>query len=435
MGLLYIAKILENDGDNVKIIDFSAELYNDKKLEKQLAGIDIVGLTVLSASLPNVKQIINKIRKYNIKIKIIIGGPHCILYPIKSLQETQADISVQGPGEKVIIEIKKTLKENKKLSDINGIYYKEGKTIKKGKPPLPLGDINKLPFPSRHLTSKYNYGTGYNPNFKKGEFTSIITSRGCPFSCKFCSRSSISMKKFIERSTDNVIEELKNIKKQGFRYIAFVDDCFLANKKQALEIFNRINKENIKLKFYITAARVDSADENLYKKMKQAGVIFIQFGLESGNQEVLDFYKKNTTIDKIKYAVNLSNKYGFYTAGSFILGAPFETAQHFINTINFAKKLPLVSVSFVPLKYMAGSELWNEAVSNGKISSDEYVVSTDKKRGLSFFTNQELINWGKKGHREFYLRPSFFINLLKTSLKQGDFSFLLSYLFYYFKRS
>jgi radical SAM superfamily enzyme YgiQ (UPF0313 family) len=435
MGLLYIASVLEKDGNNVKIIDYSAESYNEKNLEKELADIDLVGITVLSVSIRKTKEIVKKIKKYNSKIKIIIGGPHCILFPDKSLEETHADISVQGPGEKTILEIKKALKEKKKLSDVNGIYYKEGKKIKKGKPISSFEDIDSIPNPSRNLVRKYNYGIGYNPNFKKGEFTSIITSRGCPYTCKFCSRGAISMKKFLERSTDSIINELKIIEKQGFRYVAFVDDCFIANKKHSMEIFRRILDEKIQLKYYITAARVDSADEKLYELMKKAGVVFIQFGLESGNQDVLDFYNKNTTIEKIKYAVNLSNKKGFYTVGSFIIGAPFETKEHFKNTIDFAKKLPLVSVSFVPLKYMAGSELWNNAVEQGKIATDEYVVSADKKRNLSMFSKEELISWGYHGHRKFVLRPRFIINFLKISLKQGDFSFILSYLSFYFKRS
>lgn len=434
MGLLYLASVLEKDGDQVKIIDFSAESYNDNKLKKELYGIDVVGITVLSVSINQTKEIVKIIKKYNPKIKIIIGGPHCILFPDKSLEETQADISVQGPGEKIILEIKKALKEKKKLSDVNGIYYREGKIIKKGKLLLSFENIDSIPNPSRNLVRKYNYGIGYNPNFKKGEFTSIITSRGCPYSCKFCSRGAISMKKFLERSAVSILKELKSVEKQGFRYVAFVDDCFIANKKHAMEIFRRILDEKIQLKYYITAARVDSADEELYELMRQAGVVFIQFGLESGNQDVLDYYNKNTTIEKIKYAVNLSNKKGFYTVGSFIIGAPFETKQHFKNTIDFAKKLPLVSVSFVPLKYMAGSELWYNAVDQGKISPNEYVVSADKKRDLSMFSKEELINWGYHGHREFVLRLGFFINFLKISLKQGDFSFILSYLSFYFKR-
>ncbi|MBN2603649.1 MAG: B12-binding domain-containing radical SAM protein [Candidatus Thermoplasmatota archaeon] len=363
---------------------------------------------------------------------MIIGGPHCTLFPRKSLEETQSDICIQGQGENIILEIKKALGNKISLSQIPGIYYRVGSEIKKGLPYKEVCDLDKYPFPARHLVNHYAYGIGYNHGFSKGEFTSIVTSRGCPFSCRFCSRNSISMKKYSTRSTENILKEIREIKRLGYKYIAFVDDCFLSNKKQAKELFDAIIKENLNLKFYIAAARVDSADPDLYEKMKNAGVVFIQFGLESGNQDVLDFYKKNITVEEIKYAVNLSNEMGFYTVGSFIIGAPFETLKHFQKTINFAKSLPLVSVSFVPLKYMAGSELWEDAVKQGKINNYEYVLSANSKRDLAKFTNSELISIGKKAHRSFILRPKFFINFLLVSFKQGDFSFLLSYLSFYF---
>jgi radical SAM superfamily enzyme YgiQ (UPF0313 family) len=182
------------------------------------------------------------------------------------------------------------------------------------------------------------------------------------------------------------------------------------------------------MKFYITAARVDSADENLYLKMKKAGVTHIQFGLESANQDVLDFYNKKTTVKQIEYAVNLSHKTGFFTMGSFILGAPIETKEHFRKTINLAKNLPLESVSFLPLRYMAGSKIWIDAVKDGKINENEYVIDAGLERNLSIFTSQQIKEYCYKAQMEYYLRPVFSYNLLKSALKNDDFSFVQSYL-------
>ncbi|PNX49610.1 MAG: hypothetical protein BV456_08795 [Thermoplasmata archaeon M8B2D] len=188
----------------------------------------------------------------------------------------------------------------------------------------------------------------------------------------------------------------------------------------------------MKMKFIVTALRVDSADEKLFRLMKKAGVTHLQFGLESGNQEVLDFYNKKTDLKKIRNAVLLSNKMGFFTIGTFILGAPFETKKHFQKTIKFAKSLPLDSVSFLPLKYVAGSELWCKAVKEGKISEDEYSVYADSKRELGLYTYEELTRICNKAHREFYMRLSFILRLLIKSLKNDDFGFLQSYLSLFF---
>ena len=432
LGLLYIAKILENDGGSVEILDFSAEPFEEQKLIDAAKNADVVGMTVLSFSLVNSVEIVKVIKQVKPQIKVIIGGPHCTLFPKKSLEETGADISVQGDGESIILDIKKAITGKIDFSEISGIYYRENDEIKNGPPLKLIEDIDSIPFPTRHLVNKYNYGKEYNPNIKKGEFTSIITSRGCPFNCKFCSRNSISMKTFRRRSTKNILEEIKNLSKMGYKYVSFADDSFIENKKQAIELFEGIIKEQYDMNFIITAARVNSADEELFKKMKKAGVTHIQFGLESGNQDVLDFYNKKITLDKIRYAVNLGHKMGFFTIGSFILGAPFETKEHFEKTIQFAKSLPIDSVSFLPLRYMAGSELWCGAVKDGKILEDEYMVQADSKRGLGHFAREKIIEYCSKANRDFYLRPNFVLRLFIKSLKNDELGFLQSYLALFF---
>ena len=372
------------------------------------------------------------IRKVKPKLKVIIGGPHCTLFPKKSLEETGADVSVQGDGELIITDIKKAITGEIAFSNIPGIYYREKNKIKKGKELKLSKDLDILSFPSRHLVLKYNYGSQLNPKIKSGDFTAIITSRGCPYACKFCSRTSISIKKYRARSTKNVLKELKEIQANGYKYVAFVDDSFLSNKKQAHGLLDEIIKEKLNLKFIITAARVDIAEKELFQKMKEAGVTHIQYGLESGNQDVLDFYNKNITLEKIRYTVNLSDEMGFFNVGSFILGAPFETKEHFERTISFAKSLPLDSVGFTTLKYMVGSELWCNAVNDGKIPEDDYLVLAESKKNLGLFTEQEIAQYCVKARREYYTRPAFIMRLLIKSLKNDDFGLIRSYLSLFF---
>lgn len=434
LGLLHIARVLEDEGDVVTVLDFSAETFDDKKILNVLESVDVVGITILTVSLPNAIEIISLIKGAKPEIPVIVGGPHCTLFPKKVLEESQADICVQGDGEKAVKDIKKALKGEVNYSEISGIFYRENQEVKPGQPVQLLTDLNAVSFPARHLVKKYEYGRGINPHIKKGEFTSIVTSRGCPFACRFCSRNSISMKKYRMRSTENIIEELKEIYKMGYKYVAFNDDCFLSSKKQAYDLFDAIIKENFDMKFYVTAARVDSADEDLYMKMKKAGVCLLQFGLESGNQDVLDFYKKNITIEQSRYAVNLSHKMGFFTVGSFILGASFETEKHFEKTVSFAKSLSLNSVSFLPLVYMAGSELWSGAVGEGKIDADSYLVQADSQFKLGLFTKHQLQSYCYSAQQSFYFRPRFVFDLFKTCVRQHDVSFLQAYLSFIFSK-
>jgi radical SAM superfamily enzyme YgiQ (UPF0313 family) len=420
--------MLENDGDTVTILDFSAEPFDEHKLITAVRFADAVGMTVLSPSLNEAKSLIGLIKQQSPDIPIIIGGPHCALLPEKALEETQADICVQGDGETVIADIKQALDKKKDFTEIPGIAYRTTSGIKYGPSVQLIRDLNTIPFPARHLVKHYVYGHEYNPHLKAGEFTSIITSRGCPYTCRFCSRGSISMQRYRMRSTENILAELKEIQQQGYRHVAFADDCVPANTKHAFALFDAITNENLDLKFSVTATRVDLADKELYKKMRQAGVTHIQFGLESGNQDVLDFYHKKTTVDTIKKAVHLSHETGFFTIGSFIFGAPFETKEHFNRTLLFGKSLPLDSVSFLPLRYMIGSELWNQAVNEGKISEKEYLVPADKNRGLGIYTKEVLFRYCMNAQRSFYGRPTFFVNLLKKSLRNNDMTYVQSYL-------
>jgi radical SAM superfamily enzyme YgiQ (UPF0313 family) len=413
-------------------LDFSCESFEEQKLISEIKSADIVGLSVLSFAIDNSREIVKIVRKIKPKIKIIVGGPHCTLFPEKALKETEADICVQGDGEFVISDLKKAIQGEIPFSKIPGIFYKKNGKILKGLPLKLINDLDSVSFPARHLANRYNYGNQFNPKIKNGDFTSIITSRGCPFSCKFCSRNSVSMKTYRTRSTENILKELKEIKNKGYKYVAFVDDSFLSNKTQSHELFDKIIDEKLGLKFIITAARVDTADQELFKKMKKAGVTHIQYGLESGNQDILDFYNKNTTLEKIKYAVNLSHKLGFFNMGSFIFGAPIETKEHFKRTAEFAKILPLDSVSFVPLKYMAGSELWCKAVEAGNLSDDDYLSQAGSEKNLGLYPEQEIVKYCINARGQYYLRPQFIMRLFIKSLKNDDLGFLQSYLSMFF---
>jgi radical SAM superfamily enzyme YgiQ (UPF0313 family) len=342
--------------------------------------------------------------------------------------DTKADIVVIGDGERVISQLIQVFNKKLSFSEVNGIYYKDNDKILYGKPAELITDFDTIPFPAWNLVSKYHYGKMINPKIQKEQYMSIVSSRGCPFSCKFCSRSSITMKKYRKRSNENILKEILQLKSNGFKFISFSDDCLLADVENSKDLFEKIIEKNLDLTFYINAARVDSADEELYNTMWDAGVRLLQFGLESGNQEVLNFYNKQISLKNIIKAVKLSHKTGFFTVGTFIFGAPIENQKHLTNTLKFAKSLPLNSASFLPLMYMAGSELWFDAISLGKIKKDEYLVYSDSNRGLGEFSIDYLNKYCNKAQLEFYLRPKFVFDLISTCLKQNDFSFLKAFL-------
>jgi len=385
LGLLYIATPLEKRGHKVKLTDFLAEEFTEERLKEAISKVDVVGITVNSYVAGAVSKIADFIKKTNPDIKLIIGGPHCTIQGKRALMEINADISVAGEGEGAIVQIVDALEGKKKLTDVNGVYYRENGVIKSGLPPREIENLDMVDFPSRHLVGDYTYGKDVKgiAFFARGKVTSIVTTRGCPFNCRFCVIKAIT-KKYRMRSAENVVKELEEIARE-YDSVFIMDDNFLSDKKRVHKIMDILIEKKLDLDIWVTGVRVDSAEKKLFKKMKKAGVKSLLFGIESGSQDVLDFYNKRVDLDSIRKAIILSSKMGFFTVGNFIIGSPVEAEGHIKDTIRFAKELPLDFVYFFVFSYQKGSPLWQEAFESGKIEEDEMYVDSNSCRCLQFF--------------------------------------------------
>ena len=170
----------------------------------------------------------------------------------------------------------------------------------------------------------------------------------------------------------------------------------------------------------LAQGRVHPCSEALYQNMRAAGVQLLSYGLESGNQDVLDFYRKGTTIEQAQRALELADKFGIFTHGNFILGAPIETRKHIERTIRFAQELPLDAAFFGVLNYTYGSELWDIAHQKGLIGIYENDVYADQKRGLGQFKKEELEQFCKKAHHRFYFRPKLWARYISKLLRSNN---------------
>jgi len=423
LGLLYIGRSLEDEGHKIEIIDFLAEKNPIEKLRKSLSSVDAVGIGVFTDSYKESAYVSDLIKDFDSSLPVIIGGPHCVYLPKKSLTDiTSADISVNGEGELIMKDIVNALQGTKKLSGVPGIHYREKNEIKTGKHYTAIADLDSLLFPARHLVDRYDYGKVNKLFFYNPKFTTILTSRGCPFQCKFCTRKTTSMKKYRLRSVENVVKEFQEIKEK-YNPIMILDQNFFGDKKRVHKIMDGIIEMGSTADLLIHGARVDSVDRGLYKKMKKAGVKHIHFGIESGNQDVLDYYNKKITLDQIRKAVTLSKEMNFYVWGSFILGAPIETEKHIKQTMKFSCSLPLDIAIFYPLSYQRGSALWYKAVRDGNIIDDgSFKIVADSRKGLGNFTSDELAKFCIEAFRRFYFRPSYIIKQIYYSIRNKDFT-------------
>lgn len=425
LGILYLSKILELNGHKIDVIDFNAETLTEEEIKNRILSSDAVGITVYteSTALQNSIKLSNFVKECDPDIPVLIGGPHCSIEPEKTIKSHNADVLVRGEGERVISPIADAIQGKGNLSTIPGVYYKEKDKIMKGKPWEQLDKLDEIPFPARHLVDKYDYGNFLGIKFGKGKVTSILSSRGCPLHCKFCGLRS-QLPGYHYRSVDNITKEIEEIVNQGCKTLAFVDDNFLLRKKAAEQIMDFIIKEKMDIKLWIEGARIDSAERGLYQKMRDAGVEIIHYGIESGNQDVLDFYNKGITVTQIRDAVKLSKEMGFYINASFILGAPIETKEHIENTIKFAKSIPLDSATFYNFTYVIGSPLWEEAVKAGKIKPEEFSVNCGARPGLGLLTDKEIIDYTMKAYKSYYFNPRLWAREIYYALVHRDFRYL-----------
>lgn len=422
LGLLYLAAPLKKEGYNVKFVDLTCEYYTRKEFNNMIKQQDYILITCFTQSINNVCKIIKDVKELNKKAKVLCGGPYCT--ETRNFVEG-SDLTVTGEAEQEIVKILECFKKPELKKQIPGLIYKEKGRVKKNPGMLQVKDLNSSFIPLLELVKESNYG--FINGVRIGKVAPIISSRGCPFQCTYCTYKMI---KYRERSVSSVIEELKLRKKQGYKYFLFCDDNFLVKKDRVHEIMNRILKEEMNIKIIIQG-RVDNASLELYNKMRRAGVLMIIFGIESANQDILNFYNKSTTVQAIKKAVNIANKTGIITTGSFIIGAPIETKKHFEKNKEFFKNEPLDFLNLNVLRYIKGSRLWKEALNKGLINENEINVTVNEK--LCNFTTEELKIVEKDYMKSFYT-PRRIMRIIKKIILLGESKRLLQLIELFFKK-
>lgn len=380
IGLLYLASPLIQEGYKLSFIDLNVDNLEKREFLNLLKEQNFILISCYTGTIKNVKKIIKDIKKVNTDAFILCGGPHI---NVNEEYINGSYLTCIGEAESYIVQIINSIVQRKSLKGIPGLLYKKNGKIIRHPGFMEAIDLDSSIPPSRELFENKDYG--YLGGFKI-KLTPIVSSRGCPFNCNFCTHKGRSP--YRERSIDNFMEELKVIVKRGYKYVFFCDDIFLLNKKRVNKIMDRLIKEKINIKMVMNG-RVDSCDIKFYKKLKKSGVGMIMFGIESINQDVLNFYNKKIKYQKIKETINLVNKAGIITFGYFIIGAPIETKEYFNRTKKFFDDVPLDIILINILCYSKGSKLWEDAYKKGLIKKDEYVVQANKN--LSKYSTKELI--------------------------------------------
>lgn len=394
LGLCYMAAVLERIGHEVRIIDCPVNNYSTDDVVQEISRFEPnwVGLSAITSLIERTTELAKEIRKNFPKIKILVGGSHATVMPDETLKLTGADVVISGECEEILVSIIENPKK-----------YKH--TIVKGKPVM---DLDKIPFPARHLLDMSKYISLPN-NYKRSPHVfQMFATRGCPNICTFCASANGIYR---QRSVQNVIAELKKlISDYNLKEIVFWDDLFTLNKHWVREFCDALIKEKINIA-WSCEARVDTIDEDLVRKMKKAGCWNIFLGIESGNQELLDNIKKRTTLDMIRKGVKAVKKVGIEVRGSFMLGLPGETPEMARKTIDFAIELDPDYAQFSLTTPFPGTELYKTCDKWGKLDMDfkKYNVWMPVFLPKGYDSVEQLQSIHRSAFRRFYMRPKYIL--------------------------
>jgi anaerobic magnesium-protoporphyrin IX monomethyl ester cyclase len=404
LGLAYIASLLRQRGIETKILDAAALNLENSEVKSYAEKFQpsIIGISAATNTIELAYEIANAVKKP--KIKVVVGGPHTSIMPEQTLKECKAiDIAVKGEGEYAMLEIAR----RKRLRGIAGITYRKGGRIIKNKDRELIKNLDELPFPARYLLPLGKY---YSVGIRHYPFTTMVTSRGCPYNCNFCVNYTVLGKCFRARSVENVMGEIDElVKKYHVKEIDIIDDNFTVNMERAEKICDELIKRRYNLIWKMgNGIRADRVNEQLIRKMKKAGCYLIAFGIESGNKDILKKINKGENLQEITKAIKWCKKYGIQTEGFFIIGNLDDNKRTMQDTIDFAKKLDLDIAQFQIFIPLPGSSYESIIRKEGKIFAKSW--RDYNAFGKPIFQHRALTpelmeKMQKKAYKEYYLRP------------------------------
>jgi radical SAM superfamily enzyme YgiQ (UPF0313 family) len=403
----------------VKIIDSSILNYTIGDVERELRSFnpDVVGITSVTPSIYEAYKVAETAKKVREDCTVILGGPHATFMPRQTMKECEyIDIIVRGEGEETTRELIENIEKGVPLNKVKGITFRKENGIIDTEPRPFIKNIDDIPFPSRDLLPMHLY------KFNGVKYTTMLTSRGCPFGCSFCSSSRLFGGYWRGRSPENVLEEIKTVYGEyGIRNIEFMDDTFTLDQKRAEKICDGIIEQGWDISWG-ASSRVDTLSKELAEKMKKAGCWIIFLGIESGSQKILDTIGKRITLEQAKKAVEILKDAGIQVLGSFIIGFIQDTKETIKETIKFAKSLNLDYAEFSILTPYPGTPIFDYAKKNNTLLTEDWskYTATEPIVKIEGISEKEVKALFQKAYITFYLRPK----IVMKWLKNKQFSFI-----------
>ncbi|MDD5472791.1 MAG: radical SAM protein [Candidatus Methanoperedens sp.] len=425
LGLAYIAGYLDSKGIDVLFVDAEAEKLTDTDVlnKVRIFKPDVIGVTCATSTFPYALSLSTQLKQH-LSVPIVFGGVHSTQSPKDVLKYGEIDFVIMGEGEITFYELIKEILGERNFKDVKGLAYKDKDDAHINEPREFIQDLDDLPMPFyKGVPIKKYKPYAYQPT-QTLPFMTLFSSRGCPFNCIFCETKVMCGKKVRFHSPQRVIDDILYLNSEfGVRNFQFFDDTLTVNKKRVEKICELIKENNLDISWNCLS-RVDTINTDLLKKMNAAGCELIAFGVESGDDTILKNIRKGCTTVQAEAAFKAAREANMVIRAFFMIGNPEETKETVLKTIQFSKYLDPDFVNFSITTPFPNSELWDLYEKAGYIKHDAHTDFTMFHKpaiNLPGLSSEELSDFAKRAHSEFYLRPGYILRRLKEIKNFGQF--------------
>ena len=417
LGLAYVAAVAELAGHTVQVVESEALGCSYEYIYGQVEQFqpDLIGMPTFLNTIQRCYTVADTVRKRFPRIQVLLGGVQVTLNPEDSIGRESVDFVIRGESENVFRDFLLAIEGKGSLDQVAGLVWKNhGKVIYNLEQQL-IENLDDLPMPARHLFPMDKYHASSQLRGKRA--LHMMTSRGCPYRCTYCTSHLTFGKTFRYHSPQRVLQEMRELRDQyGVDSIQFYDETFTLNKRRVAELCDEICRQNLKIP-WACFTRVNLVDPDLLRKMKLAGCYQIFYGVEAATQRLLDVIKKDITIPQVRNAFRWTHEAGIESLASFMIGLPTETEAEAYQTIDLAIEIDADYAQWQKTTPFPGTELYQIAQNHGKILTADWTKFTVWNE-VVYVTNgrtkEDILKVEKAAFRRFYLRPGYIIRHLRT---------------------
>lgn len=410
LGLAFIAAALREQGQVVKIIDFEVNNWPMSAVEKAIREFrpDVIGMTAYVTNMRRCASVALIAKRTDPNITVVLGGPQVTIFPEEAFHCPEVDMVVLSEGEIVIRNVMNALRDEDKLREVKGIWFRANDgTIIRNEREILVDDLDIFPPAALDLFEMRKY---FPPVYIRGKKVAhMLTSRGCPFRCTFCETKLTFGRSFRYHSTARVLDDIEKLIAQGYNGFQFYDDIFTANKNRVIDLCQGIIDRGWNIE-WMCYTRTNTLSPDMLDTMRRAGCYMISYGFESADDQLLKVIDKGLTVAQNAEGIRMTKAAGIQVTGTFMLGLPTETPEQTAKTIDFAVENEVDYAIFGITEPFPGTELWIDAQKFGHFdNSGKYRNALLSENAAVWIPNgrtrEELKGWVEKGMWQFYMRP------------------------------